>query len=87
MIQIRNGRVGIEWELTFTMKILRIFIQIEWPVAHGLICFLVWCRLGFKDIGEVKLREIRKVYEDKNQLLKDLSERIGRNILHELKKQ
>ncbi len=28
--------------------------------------------------------ETRKVYDDKEQLLKDLSERIGRSILHEL---
>lgn len=39
---------------------------------------------GFKDIEEVKLWEIRKVYENKKQLLKDLSDRTGRSILHEL---
>ncbi|GIP64578.1 SAM-dependent methyltransferase [Virgibacillus pantothenticus] len=39
---------------------------------------------GFKDIEEVKLWEVRKVYESKWQLLKDLSERTGRSILHEL---
>lgn len=39
---------------------------------------------GFKNIEEVKLWEVRKVYESKNQLLKDLSERAGRSILHEL---
>lgn len=39
---------------------------------------------GFKDIVEVKLWEIRKVYGNKEQLLKDLGERTGRSILHEL---
>lgn len=39
---------------------------------------------GFKDIEEVKLWEVRKEYENKKQLLKDLSERTGRSILHEL---
>lgn len=39
---------------------------------------------GFKDIEEVKLWEVRKVYENKIQLLKDLSGRTGRSILHEL---
>lgn len=40
---------------------------------------------GFKNIEEVKLWEVRNVYESKDQLLKDLSERTGRSILHELK--
>ncbi|MBP2079167.1 class I SAM-dependent methyltransferase [Oceanobacillus polygoni] len=40
--------------------------------------------IGFKEIQEVKLWETRKVYENKKQLLKDLSERTGRSILHEL---
>lgn len=35
-------------------------------------------------IEEVKLWETRKVYQTKEQLLKDLSERTGRSILHEL---
>lgn len=39
---------------------------------------------GFKNIEEVKLWETRKVYDNKEQLLKDLSERTGRSILHEL---
>src|SRR5699024_9804629 len=39
---------------------------------------------GFKNIEEIKLWEIRKVYENKKQLLKDLSGRTGRSILHEL---
>lgn len=39
---------------------------------------------GFKDIEEVKLWEIRKVYKNKHQLVKDLKERTGRSILHEL---
>jgi ubiquinone/menaquinone biosynthesis C-methylase UbiE len=39
---------------------------------------------GFKNIEEVKLWEVRKVHENKEQLLKDLSERTGRSILHEL---
>ncbi|MEK4201447.1 class I SAM-dependent methyltransferase [Cytobacillus sp. FSL K6-0265] len=39
---------------------------------------------GFKDIEEVKLWEVRKVYESKGELFKDLSERTGRSILHEL---
>ena len=40
--------------------------------------------VGFKEIEEVKLWEVRKVYENKEQLLTDLSERTGRSILHEL---
>ncbi len=40
--------------------------------------------VGFKDIEEVKLWEIRRVYENKEQLLKDLGKRTGRSILHEL---
>ncbi|MEC5423511.1 methyltransferase domain-containing protein [Virgibacillus sp. C22-A2] len=40
--------------------------------------------VGFKSIEEFKLWETRKVYSDKNQLLKDLSERTGRSILHGL---
>src|SRR5699024_12275664 len=39
---------------------------------------------GFKDIEEVKLWEVRKEYENKKQMRKDLSERTGRSILHEL---
>src|SRR5699024_9556668 len=39
---------------------------------------------GFKNIEKVKFWEVRKVYENKEQLLKDLSERTGRSILHEL---
>ncbi|WP_204437931.1 methyltransferase domain-containing protein [Amphibacillus cookii] len=39
---------------------------------------------GFKNVKEVKLWEIRKVYDNKGQLLKDLRERAGRSILHEL---
>lgn len=39
---------------------------------------------GFRDIEAVKLWEVRKVYENKEQLLKDLGERTGRSILHEL---
>ena len=40
--------------------------------------------VGFKEIQEVKLWETRKVYKNKEQLLKDLSTRTGRSILHEL---
>lgn len=40
--------------------------------------------VGFSEIQEVQLWETRKVYENKGQLLKDLSERTGRSILHEL---
>ncbi|MFJ7886584.1 class I SAM-dependent methyltransferase [Lysinibacillus xylanilyticus] len=40
--------------------------------------------IGFSEIEEVKLWEIRNVYEQKEQLLKDLRERTGRSILHEL---
>ncbi|WP_208586173.1 methyltransferase domain-containing protein [Gracilibacillus suaedae] len=40
--------------------------------------------VGFKDIEEIKLWETRRVYESKEQLLKDLNERTGRSILHEL---
>ncbi|GIN72763.1 SAM-dependent methyltransferase [Bacillus sp. J14TS2] len=39
---------------------------------------------GFRDIEEVKLWEVRKVYDTKEQLLSDLKERTGRSILHEL---
>ncbi|APC47670.1 SAM-dependent methyltransferase [Virgibacillus halodenitrificans] len=39
---------------------------------------------GFKHIKEEKFWEVRKVYENKEQLFKDLSERTGRSILHEL---
>ncbi|MGE8081122.1 class I SAM-dependent methyltransferase [Peribacillus loiseleuriae] len=40
--------------------------------------------VGFREIKEVKLWETRKVYENKEQLLKDLRKRTGRSILHEL---
>ena len=40
--------------------------------------------VGFRELQEVKLWETRKVYKNKEQLLKDLSERTGRSILHEL---
>ncbi|WP_339212314.1 class I SAM-dependent methyltransferase [Solibacillus sp. FSL W8-0372] len=40
--------------------------------------------VGFTDIQEIKVWEIRKEYRNKEQLLKDLSERTGRSILHEL---
>ena len=40
--------------------------------------------VGFREIQEVKVWETRKVYKDKEQLLKDLSKRTGRSILHEL---
>ncbi|MFE3577349.1 class I SAM-dependent methyltransferase [Lysinibacillus sp. NPDC059133] len=40
--------------------------------------------IGFSEIIEVKLSEIRNVYEQKDQLLNDLRERTGRSILHEL---
>ncbi|WP_112180477.1 class I SAM-dependent methyltransferase [Paraliobacillus zengyii] len=40
--------------------------------------------VGFKNIEEIKLWETRRVYDNKEQLLKDLSERTGRSILHEL---
>lgn len=39
---------------------------------------------GYRDIEEVKLWEIRKVYDTKEQLLRDLRARTGRSILHEL---
>jgi ubiquinone/menaquinone biosynthesis C-methylase UbiE len=39
---------------------------------------------GFREIKEIKLWETREVYENKAQLLKDLNERTGRSILHEL---
>ncbi|MGG3468776.1 methyltransferase domain-containing protein [Neobacillus pocheonensis] len=39
---------------------------------------------GFKDIQEITLWETRKLYETRDQLLQDLSERTGRSILHEL---
>ena len=40
--------------------------------------------VGFKEVEEVKLWETRKVYKNKEHLLKDLSDRTGRSILHEL---
>ncbi|GIN87315.1 methyltransferase [Heyndrickxia sporothermodurans] len=40
--------------------------------------------IGFKHIKEYKLWEIRKIYEDVNQLAADLLKRTGRSILHEL---
>jgi len=40
--------------------------------------------IGFSEIEEVKLWEVRNVYEQEEQLLKDLRERTGRSILHEL---
>ncbi|SES28556.1 Ubiquinone/menaquinone biosynthesis C-methylase UbiE [Gracilibacillus ureilyticus] len=39
---------------------------------------------GFKHIEEIKLWETRAVYENKKQLLNDLTSRTGRSILHEL---
>ncbi|UOQ49019.1 class I SAM-dependent methyltransferase [Gracilibacillus caseinilyticus] len=39
---------------------------------------------GFKNIEVMKLWETRKVYQHKKQLLRDISERTGRSILHEL---
>ncbi|MFL0505787.1 methyltransferase domain-containing protein [Ureibacillus sp. 179-F W5.1 NHS] len=41
-------------------------------------------KAGFKEIEEVKLWEIRNIYDNKVQLLDDLKERTGRSILHEL---
>ncbi len=40
--------------------------------------------IGFREIKEIQLWETRTVYKNKQQLLKDLSERTGRSILHEL---
>lgn len=40
--------------------------------------------IGFSEIKEVKLWEIRNVYEQKEQLFQDLRERTGRSILHEI---
>ncbi|MGE7674174.1 class I SAM-dependent methyltransferase [Lysinibacillus sp. NPDC094403] len=40
--------------------------------------------IGFSEIKEVKLWETRNVYEQKEQLIKDVQERTGRSILHEL---
>ncbi|UOQ84392.1 class I SAM-dependent methyltransferase [Gracilibacillus salinarum] len=39
---------------------------------------------GFKNIKVMQLWETRKVYQQKKQLLHDISERTGRSILHEL---
>lgn len=41
-------------------------------------------QVGFKSIELVKLWETRRVYQDKDQLLKDIIARTGRSILHEL---
>ena len=41
-------------------------------------------RVGFRKVEEVKIWETRQVYETKQPLLQDLSERTGRSILHEL---
>ena len=43
--------------------------------------------LGFQDISENKLWEIRRVYEDHEDLWDDLRNRTGRSILHELNDQ
>lgn len=51
---------------------------------HSQIVIETLKETGFKDIEEVKLWEIRKVYDTKKQLLNDLRERTGRSILHEL---
>lgn len=40
--------------------------------------------VGFRELQEVKFWETRNVYKNKEQLLKDLRERTGRSILHEL---
>ena len=40
--------------------------------------------VGFKEVEEIKFWEVRNVYKNKEQLLTDLGERIGRSILHEL---
>lgn len=40
--------------------------------------------VGFKEIEEVQLWETRATYDNKEQLLIDLSQRTGRSILHEL---
>ncbi|RDW18206.1 SAM-dependent methyltransferase [Oceanobacillus arenosus] len=39
---------------------------------------------GFNNIEEIKLWETRRIYDDKDQLLEDLSKRTGRSILHDL---
>ncbi|WP_409292709.1 class I SAM-dependent methyltransferase [Peribacillus sp. SCS-37] len=39
---------------------------------------------GFREIQEIKLWETRKVYDIKEHLLKDLSSRTGRSVLHDL---
>ncbi|MRG85913.1 class I SAM-dependent methyltransferase [Salinibacillus xinjiangensis] len=41
-------------------------------------------KVGFQNIEEIKLWETRKMYDTKEQLLIDLTERTGRSILHEL---
>ncbi|MFA9558278.1 class I SAM-dependent methyltransferase [Evansella sp. AB-rgal1] len=41
-------------------------------------------KTGFKHMKEVKLWEIRNVYDCKEQLLEDIRGRTGRSILHEL---
>lgn len=41
-------------------------------------------KAGFREIQEVKLWEVRKIHNTKQQLLGDLRERTGRSILHEL---
>ncbi|MBO8172972.1 MAG: methyltransferase domain-containing protein [Bacillaceae bacterium] len=40
--------------------------------------------VGFRDVIEVKLWEIRKVHETKEELFKDLRNRTGRSILYEI---
>lgn len=44
-------------------------------------------KAGFKEVKEVKLWEVRRVYNHKKQLLEDLRKRTGRSILHELDNQ
>ncbi|TQS70562.1 class I SAM-dependent methyltransferase [Ornithinibacillus gellani] len=40
--------------------------------------------IGFHSVEEVTLWEVRRIYEQKSDLLDDLKERTGRSILHEL---
>ncbi len=41
-------------------------------------------KIGFNQVREIKFWETRNVYEQKNDLIKDLNQRIGKSILYEL---
>jgi len=69
----------------YFFKLFPRLIEIETkrrPTSKKVIEILT--EIGFKEIKEITLWEIRKSYENKQQLLNDLRKRTGRSILHEL---